>query len=191
MSSIIKVNTFQDANGNALFSSDGSGNVTLTNFPDNTPAFCAYLSASQTGIPHETFTKVNFNTELFDEGGYYDTSNYRWTPPVGKYVIFANLFTYDTDGGTYRMRRGRVAVYKNGSTMSNPQINSGWQGHVIAADSESEMQTFSCMGSVIINQTTATDYYEAFAYIGNDNGDSNNGVSNDGSVFYGYKLIGA
>jgi hypothetical protein len=29
MSSIIKVNTFQDANGNALFSSDGSGTVTL------------------------------------------------------------------------------------------------------------------------------------------------------------------
>lgn len=152
------------------------------------PAFEAYLSASQTGIPHETFTKVNFNTEAFDIGGYYDTSNYRWTPPVGKYVIFANLFTYDTDGGTYRMRRGRVAVYKNGSTMSNPQINSGWQGHVIAADSESEMQTFSCLGSVVIDQTTATDYYEVFAYIGNDNGDSNNGVSNDGSVFYGYRI---
>jgi hypothetical protein len=31
MSSIIKVNTYQDANGNALFSSDGSGNLTGTN----------------------------------------------------------------------------------------------------------------------------------------------------------------
>ena len=30
MTSIIKVNTFQDTNGNALFNSDGSGNVTLS-----------------------------------------------------------------------------------------------------------------------------------------------------------------
>ena len=198
MSSIIKVNTFQDANGNALFSSDGSGTVTLdSNFSSaipsavNTPAFCAYLSADQTGIPHETFTKINFNTELFDVGGYYDTSNYRWTPPVGKYVIYANLFTYDTDGGTYRMRRGRVVLYKNGSITANPQLQSGWQENPTAASSEAEMQTFSVHGAVIINQTTATDYYEIFGYIGNDNGDSNNAVANNGSVFYGYKLIGA
>ena len=40
MTSIIKVNTFQDTNGNALFNSDGSGNVTLSaGAMKNTPAF--------------------------------------------------------------------------------------------------------------------------------------------------------
>ena len=193
MTSIIKVNTIQDVGGNNLLISNGSGSITTNNIGgQNTPAFEAYLSAGQTGIPHETFTKIAFNTELFDEGGHYDTSNYRFTPPVGKYLIYANLFTYDTNGGgSNLMRRGRVAVYKNGSTMSNPQINSGWQGDANGQNPDAEMQTFSVQGSVIINQTTATDYYEVFGYIGNDNGDSNNCVSADGSVFYGYKLIGA
>ena len=192
MTSILKTNTIQDLSSTVLLETNGSGSITTNNIGgQNTPAFEAYLSASQTGIPHETFTKITFNTELFDVGGHFDTSNNRFTPPVGKYLIYANLFTYDTDEGTYRMRRSRVALYKNGSAMSNPQIMSGWQGHVVAAYSESEMQTFSVQGSVIINQTTATDYYEVFGYIGNDQGDSNNGVSNDGSVFYGYKLIGA
>ncbi|BCV04938.1 MAG: hypothetical protein CM15mV95_100 [Caudoviricetes sp.] len=40
MTSIIKVNTFQDTNGNALFNSDGSGNVTLSaGAMKMTPAF--------------------------------------------------------------------------------------------------------------------------------------------------------
>ena len=164
----------------------GSGDV-QSNFLY--PAFEAYLSASQTGIAHETFTKITFNTELFDEGGHFDTSNNRFTPPVGKYLIYVNLFTYDTNAGSSNlMRRGRVALYKNGSIMSNPQINSGWQGDANGQNPDAEMQTFSVHGSVIINQTTATDYYEVFGYIGNDNGDSNNGVSNDGSVFYGYRI---
>jgi hypothetical protein len=196
MSSIIKVNTFQDANGNALFSSDGSGTVTLdSNFSSaipsavNTPAFEVYLSGDQQ-IPHQTFTKVNFNTELFDEGGYYDTSNYRWTPPVGKYMVYANLFTYD-NGDSVTMRRGRVVLYKNGSITANPQLQSGWQGNASNTAPDAEMQTFNNHGAVIVNQTTATDYYEIYGYIGNDNGDSNNFIASNGSVFFGYKLIGA
>ena len=188
----IFVDTLEPQSGTSLTLGASGDTVTLTSGAVQSnllyPAFEAYLSASQTGIAHETFTKITFNTELFDEGGHFDTSNNRFTPPVGKYLIYANLFTYDTDEGTYRMRRSRVALYKNGSAMSNPQIMSGWQGHVVAAYSESEMQTFSVQGSVIINQTTATDYYEVFGYIGNDQGDSNNGVSNDGSVFYGYRI---
>ena len=48
MTSIIKVNTFQDTNGNALFNSDGSGNVTLSaGAMKNTPAFHMYAMLVQ------------------------------------------------------------------------------------------------------------------------------------------------
>ena len=91
MSSIIKVNTYQDANGNALFSSDGSGNVTLSaSGLQNTPAFHVFLNGNQT-ISNSTLTKINFNTELFDTNSAYDNStNYRFTVPsgyAGKYLI--------------------------------------------------------------------------------------------------------
>ena len=89
MTSIIKVNTIQDAGGNALLTSNGSGTITTNNIGgQNTPAFSAYLSADQT-ITDNTFTKIQFNTEVIDSDNTYDnSSNYRFTPGVvGKFII--------------------------------------------------------------------------------------------------------
>src|SRR5210317_1842477 len=86
MSSIIKVNTFQDANGNALFSSDGSGNITGNNLL--TPAFQAKMSGNQS-ISDNVYTKVEFDTEDYDTNSMYDTSTYRFTPTTaGKYYVY-------------------------------------------------------------------------------------------------------
>ena len=80
MSSILKVNTIQDGGGNAIITSDGSGN--LTTLKTNFPAFEAYLGSSQT-FSDQTTVKVNFNTEIFDSDSCYDAStNYRFTPTV-------------------------------------------------------------------------------------------------------------
>lgn len=114
MSSIIKVNTFQDANGNALFNSDGSGNVTLSSSGMKaTPSFEAYLSSNQS-ISNNTHTKVQFDTEFFDTDGCYDNStNYRFTPTVsGKYFIYANIEIYAT---TNAMQFVQASIYKNGT----------------------------------------------------------------------------
>ena len=52
----------------------------------NTPSFLAYVSTGQT-ISGATQTVVAFNTELYDTGGCYDTSTYKFTPNVaGKYM---------------------------------------------------------------------------------------------------------
>ena len=50
----------------------------------NTPAFYAHLSSNQT-IGTASYTKVQFDTELFDTDNAYDNStNYRFTVPSGK-----------------------------------------------------------------------------------------------------------
>lgn len=55
-----------------------------------TPTFSANKNAvDQTGITSGAFVKITFTTEAFDIGGYYDTTNSRWTPPAGKYRISA------------------------------------------------------------------------------------------------------
>ena len=46
MAGIIKVNQYQDFNGNTILTSDGSGN--LTTMKANNPSFFAYVSGSQT-----------------------------------------------------------------------------------------------------------------------------------------------
>ena len=50
----------------------------------NTPAFRATMSANQTGLSMSTQTKVQFNTETWDTGSCFDTSNYRFTVPSGE-----------------------------------------------------------------------------------------------------------
>ena len=53
-------------------------------------AFEAYLSSSFTPSD-DTYVKVSFNTEKFDDGDYYDSvTNYRWTPPAGTVIIHAS-----------------------------------------------------------------------------------------------------
>ena len=63
MAGIIKVNQYQDFNGNTLFTSDGNGN--LTTMKTNYPAFEVYLSSNQS-ISHNTATKIQFDTEILD-----------------------------------------------------------------------------------------------------------------------------
>ena len=186
MSSIIKVNTFQDANGNGLFSSDGSGTVTLdSNFsgvlPDMTPSFYASMSANQS-VSSATWTKVQVNTELFDTDNAYDNStNYRFTPQVaGKYYIGANV----TGGAGSGTSAGLYAsIYKNGSAVRESYYNSY---------STYSLNRMSLILSSIIDFNGSSDYVEIFGYVDNNTGSASfNGGSNHKSVFFGYRILGA
>ena len=182
MSSIIKVNTFQDANGNALFSSDGSGNVTLSNFPDNTPAFEASLSADQT-ISNNTVTKVQFNTEDLDTDGCYDNStNYRFTPTVaGKYYVYS--FLTIGQGSTVGIA-GQIYIRKNGSTIRETQTN---------VYSNSVLNITSLHISSIVDMNGSTDYLEIFGLAevssGSPRFEASSGFGD--CVFGAYRMIGA
>ena len=92
MTSIIKVNTIQDAGGNTLLEANGSGTITTNNIGgENTPAFLAYHNTTQ-NVADGTTTTLSFNTEVFDSDGKFDTSNGRFTPAeAGKYFLFARI----------------------------------------------------------------------------------------------------
>ncbi len=61
----------------------------------NTPAFEAYLSSNQS-FSDASYTKVNFNTEIYDTDSDYDnSSNYRFTPTTaGKYLVYSTIVMY-------------------------------------------------------------------------------------------------
>ena len=56
MAGIIKVNQYQDFNGNTLFTSDGSGNLTTQKI--NFPAFEVYVSPDQS-LSDNVNTKIH------------------------------------------------------------------------------------------------------------------------------------
>jgi hypothetical protein len=115
----------------------------------NQPAFSANTITAQS-FATNTFTKVQYNVELFDTNSNYDpTTNYRFTPTVaGYYQINGNVgFVGSTLG--YSM----IAIHKNGSlyTYGSGIINNTTVGGLCTASS-----LLYCNGS--------TDYIEIFAW---------------------------
>ena len=114
----------------------------------NMPAFSAYGSATQS-IASATYTKIAFNTKLFDTNTNYDaTTNYRFTPTVsGYYQVNACCLFGGGVGLSY------IALYKNGSIFA--------QGTVQTLNASS---TTNNVLSNIVYFNGSTDYIEIYCY---------------------------
>ena len=80
---------------------DSAGIVTMP----YQPAFLAKMSASQTNLAINTAVKIQFDTEIFDQGADFDTTTNTFTAPVtGKYFLAMNLNfeNLDTAAGFYQ-----------------------------------------------------------------------------------------
>jgi len=178
MAGILKVDKYQDFNGNDIMTSDGSGNITINNVAlKNAPAFFVYLSSAQT-IPNSTYTLAQFNTELWDSNNTFDTTTYKFTVPsggAGKYVFSSRIKFSGLDIGEW----SESVLYINGSVSYRTQFtdySSATDYQVIAS------------GTVTLN-LSENDYVQLYVF-------QNEGASRDlfggadGSWFSGYKLIG-
>ena len=163
--------TIGDSNTSTITLKSGA---TLTNFPDNTPAFRAYMGATQT-ISTASGTKLNFNTESYDTGSNYDTSNYRFLPTTaGKYLITASVRL----SGAVTITNVQLYIYKNGSMYNrNTQGFNGDSSPMITNTDTIEMNGSS-------------DYIEMYFYHNQgSNLDISGSVSN--TYFNGFRIIGA
>jgi len=178
MTSIIKVNTFQDTNGNALFNSDGSGNVTLSaSAMKNTPAFSVRLSSNQT-LSNNTLTKITLDTEDYDTDNAFASN--KFTVPsggAGKYKITLNI--YWSFGNTESASEIQLHLYKNGSSVQREWISFNPTGRLSGA-----AQTLTMDMSL-----AASDYLEMYA-LGYTGGASIAAVDTQ-TRMHGYRLIGA
>jgi len=128
MSSIIKVNTIQDAGGNAIITSDGSGVITPNAAGiKNTPAFRATLSGNQT-ISHDTLTRVTFDTEDYDTDNAF-ASNIFTVPSGegGKYAFSYLLFYDDLDDTDFALAYIEVDGTQENGTQDQRYGSSGTQ----------------------------------------------------------------
>jgi hypothetical protein len=141
---------------NSLLISDGAVTQSklATGVVGNGPAFRAVLSGNQT-IPFNTYTKLTFNSEIFDTNNCYDsTTNYRFTPNVaGYYQVSLQIMvggTASRDCLVYGL------VYKNGS--ANPNSSGAF---ALTFGSGADNSVYSS-GLIYMNGTT--DYLESYMY---------------------------
>ena len=161
MASIIKANELQDFNGNAIITSDGSGNVTVNAAAMKmTPAFEAYLSSSQS-VTNSSNVKAQIDTEVFDTDNAYDNStNYRFTPQVaGKYFVYGAIRGYA--GNNNDLDRVKAMIYKNGSEYRQSMSDSG-------STSTAHIDTEQV--SAIIDFNGSSDYVELYGLVEADDG---------------------
>ena len=164
MAGIIKVNQYQDFNGNTLFTSDGSGNLTTQEILY--PAFSTTLTTNQS-LTTSTYTKVIFDTGIYDTDNAYDTSTGRFTCPSGKAgkYFFTATISMSTNYGYVQ-----VDFYKNGSSI--------YRGTAVRNDTS----------ATNVNATidlSASDYVEVYCRTGATN-DAEGGGSH--THFHGYRI---
>jgi hypothetical protein len=100
-----------------------SGNPTVS---AATPvSFFAETSSDQAGLTDNTFTHVDFDTEIWDEGSYFNTSTGAWTPPAGRYLLNVQVSMIPSVPGT--IQNGQIRVMLNGTTtlINGPYVVSG------------------------------------------------------------------
>ena len=114
----------------------------------NGPAFHCSMSGTQ-AISATTFTKIAFDTELYDTNNCYNTSTYRFTPNVAGYYQL-NFSIYSQTGNQVFITR----TYKNGTDFTE---NSRLAGSGTAP---------TIPGSVLVYCNGTTDYIELYGYGG-------------------------
>tara|TARA_R100001082_G_C4352828_1_gene155386 strand:- start:1077 stop:1619 length:543 start_codon:yes stop_codon:yes gene_type:complete len=178
MAGIIKVNQYQDFNGNTLLTSDGSGNLTTQKI--NEP-FLKVIRASsnQTSISSATATKIQFNSEdALTKTGTWDSTNYRWTPGVaGKYLISINV---EIVPASSTAKQCLAYIYKNGSSICYGYLNMN--------DMYLRSSGSNVIGAVTIDTATATDYYEGFVYMQTNSGTVSVRAQADNTNLIGYRI---
>ena len=131
---------------------DNSGNVLLQYNGQSAPAFYAWAGAN-TSLTNNTWTKVLFNTSLYDTNSNYSTSTSRFTPTVAGYY----LLTVCTETNSFT-GNGQAMFYKNGSYYARAGISDQTSGTAMPAGAVVTAVTISAgsTGSIDLGFTPLT-----------------------------------
>jgi len=183
MVSQIKVNEIIKQSGSSISIGESGDTITLpssatlSNFPDNAPAFAVETTSTQS-VSNSTETKVTHNSTRFDTNSGWSTSNYRYTiPTTGKYLV-----THAVRFQTTTAARVISWVRKNASSSDN--LNT------VEINPNNSGESPGISGSFIYN-FTAGDYIEHYVF--QNAGSSKNietGANHMPCFFQAIKLIG-
>ena len=197
MASEIKANKISPATGVAFTLGDSGDTFTVpsgativnsgtaTGFGgDNTPSFQARKTSTQSTVASDTWTKIGFETEVWDTNSAYDHStNYRFTVPAGeggKYQFHAQ-FNWYANGSVGEMIGFTVKFYVNGSGSNYSEY------YDFRDNSNKGVHYWTPVLSAAIS-LSAADYVEVYGEV--QLASSTAHIDNNHGYFSGYKLIG-
>ena len=176
--------TFPTTDGNAdeFLKTDGSGVLSWASAGGaNTPLFEATLSSNTGYLTNNTYTKVAFNSEVFDTDNAYDSSsNYRFTPQTaGKYFVYGSI--RGNANANSNLRNMYLSIYKNGNQYKEARIN--YAGTAI--------REVNIDVSAIVDMNGSSNYLELYGAIDDDSGNNQGYITGGNNITYfgAFKLI--
>jgi len=153
------------------------GDNTFQTIGTNTPAFSAISNGVQS-ISLNTYTKLDFGTELFDTDNTFSSSTF--TVPSGG----AGKYFFSAQGGlqcSANYFEWNILLYLNGSAISEAQARLRTEGAELNAASAQRLHIAHIL------DLSESDYLEVYGYIDASSGTAQ---ANSGqSGFRGYKII--
>lgn len=124
---------------------DNSGNVLLQYNGQSAPAFSAY-SSNTSSLTNGAYTKVLYDTELFDTNNNFASS--RFTPTVAGYYQLSGAVAFDGPVTSEVV----LVLYKNGAAFHN------------FYDATISSNAYCFSGSCLVYANGSTDYFEIYCY---------------------------
>ena len=198
MTSILKADNIQDADGNNIINESGntitigaSGDTisipsgatitnsgTATNFGElNTPAFFAGQTSGQS-ISDQSFTKLNFDTEDFDTDSAFASNQF--TVPSGKAGRYF-LHAVATGDGSDNFDRQHLAIYVDGSQPSVAGITGRYSNLNVPSSGGYNTVSTSLILNLSVGAVVSVYYYQ-------DSGSSLTTYEHR-TYFMGYRII--
>ena len=169
----INVDNIKNAAGGATgITIDGAGNV----FTPTRPMFRAFntTAGGWSTVTHNEHQIMAFNGEVFDLGGNFSTSTYRFTCPVAGLYFFGARAYMQTDGGTLRF--GIITGTTNPATDESTFLAQAYRSSNVTQRSG----TLSC--EAITELTAGT---QVGAYVRHD-ADTNNSYYSENNTLYNH-----
>jgi len=182
MVSQIKVNEIIKQSGSSITIGESGDTITLpstatlSNFPNNTPAFFAYAS-SNTNLAADTNTKIALNSEYYDTDNAFDTSNNRFTVPSGEGGKYQISYAVAIKSDANQEVSGKI--YINGSYVDIKSL-------LVSASVVNTDINASCTTSAVM-ELSEGDYIELY---GLHTGSSTEINNKNYSWLQGFKIIG-
>ena len=167
--------TIGDTNTSTIALKSGA---TLTNFPDNTPAFLVFQSSNQS-ISNTTTTILQFGTENIDTDNAYSSN--RFTVPTGEGGLYHFALNIQMNGN---VTGANIGIQRYNSSGGRYTSGGGNFTGALNVNIVTSVLAFSHGATLELN---ASDYVEATIYHGSG---STKTTYAPNTWFGGYKLIG-
>jgi len=120
MSSIIKVDTIQNAAGTTGLTIDSSG---IIKSGGNNPQFFATLSGIVGGLSDQTFVNIPFDT-VSQIGTGFNTSTGKFTCPVsGTYIFCAHVYAYSVKQAELYFLKNNIKILRSVTPQAASDVN--------------------------------------------------------------------